>query len=373
MSKKETTKQQQRPTPAVVVKDIRKIKTRLRGKEEVFRTLALGESTRLPVLLVGVPGVAKTQSLLDYAAAKYGYDKEKAREKTFAIELDEGTKTSEIKGRVDMKELLEQKRYKTETPIADAEYILINEVDKGSSGVRNTMLSVMRERALFLGGEVKRCNWTIFAGSCNEISTDQADAPFWDRFVIKQKVERVPLEDLAAIWDGKEIEVNIPVPNKEEMDACIINPSKVGLFAKAIYQDITDRTCSYIPTLVKAVKLIWECSDMQAIIKVCEYLAPSQTQNIASQLEDPRVTEIKSKIGQINAIHDMNHMVVFITDLEKAIKAFAKDNPGAQEDIAEMHKELKTKISKNPICKQIIKARIDVEKTMNEAVIEGQD
>ena len=87
----------------------RKIRTKLVGKEEIFKVLALGEVTQLPVLLLGDPGVGKTQSLIDFAAAKYNYDRETVKDKTFIIELDEGTKTSEIKGRVNMKNLLENK------------------------------------------------------------------------------------------------------------------------------------------------------------------------------------------------------------------------------------------------------------------------
>ena len=88
------------------------IKTKLIGKQEVFNALALGEALQLPVLLLGEPGTGKTQALLDYAASKYNYDRDAVRNNTFVIELDEGTKTSEIKGRVNMKSLLENKESK---------------------------------------------------------------------------------------------------------------------------------------------------------------------------------------------------------------------------------------------------------------------
>ena len=52
------------------------INTNLYGKEEMFKIIALGEATRLPVLLVGPPGVAKTAVLMDYAASMYGENKE---------------------------------------------------------------------------------------------------------------------------------------------------------------------------------------------------------------------------------------------------------------------------------------------------------
>ena len=37
----------------------RTIKTRLVGKEDVFKILALGESVQMPILLLGEPGVGK--------------------------------------------------------------------------------------------------------------------------------------------------------------------------------------------------------------------------------------------------------------------------------------------------------------------------
>lgn len=336
----------------------RKISTNLVGKEEIFKLLALGECTKLPVLLVGVPGVAKTQALMDYAAAKYGQgedkelNKKKLRESCFVIELDEGTKTSEIKGRVDMKELLENKTYKHEAPIADAEFILINEVDKGSSGVRNTMLSVMRERALFLGSEVRRCNWTVFAGSCNEITTENSDAPFWDRFVLKQKVDRIQLGKLAEVWNGKKTEFDINIPTPEEVAACPVNPVKIEIFAGLIYNDITDRTCTYIPKIVKAIKLIWNVSDTQALVKACELISPGNVTSIASKLEDPRVSELKSKIAQIKSIDDISYLQTFMENIADAIKEMETVADMA-EDVLELKNALKREIGKNKVLKEI--------------------
>ena len=49
--------------------EVRNIETSLINKEEVFKMLALAESTGLPLLLVGQPGVAKTKTVLEYAKA----------------------------------------------------------------------------------------------------------------------------------------------------------------------------------------------------------------------------------------------------------------------------------------------------------------
>jgi len=282
----------------------RKIKTKLVGKESVFNILALSEATGLPVLLLGEPGVGKTQTLLDYAAAKYQYNREAVRKNTFVIELDEGTKTSEIKGRVNMKSLLEDKEYKIDAPIADAKFLLINEVDKGTSGVRNTLLSVMREKALFYGDTIKKCKWEVMAGSCNVIPNDELENPFWDRFVLTEKVVRVGLDVMKDMWKKGEStqEVMINVPTKEEVKACQIDSKLMDKFITSIYTSASDRTIYQIPMIVQAAKLVYGLSDSQAIIKVCELVAPDKLGDVASKLETKRENNVRSLVSQYQSI-----------------------------------------------------------------------
>lgn len=282
----------------------RKIKTKLVGKESVFNILALSEATGLPVLLLGEPGVGKTQTLLDYAAAKYQYNKEAVRKNTFVIELDEGTKTSEIKGRVNMKSLLEDKEYKIDAPIADAKFLLINEVDKGTSGVRNTLLSVMREKALFYGDTIKKCKWEVMAGSCNVIPNDELENPFWDRFVLTEKVVRVGLDVMKDMWKKGEStqEVLVNVPTKDEVKACKIDSKLMAKFLAAIYTSASDRTIYQVPMIVQAAKLVYGLSDSQAIIKVCELVAPDKLGDVAAKLETKRENNVRSLVSQYQSI-----------------------------------------------------------------------
>ena len=93
--------------------ELRQIKTKLIGKDEVFKVLALGEATKLPVLLLGDPGVGKTQSLLDYAAAKYGYNREKVRENTSTISNNNSSITRLQKHIHDLEEEIESLRGST--------------------------------------------------------------------------------------------------------------------------------------------------------------------------------------------------------------------------------------------------------------------
>ena len=309
----------------------RKIKTKLVGKKEVFQMLALGESTGLPVLLLGEPGVGKTQALLDYALAKY-QDKQKVRENTFVIELDEGTKTSEIKGRPNMKTLLEDKEYKIDAPITDAKYVLINEVDKGTSGVRNTLLSIMREKAIFYGNEIKKCDWEIFAGSCNIIPEEEIDSPFWDRFILTCKVDRIGVEQITNIWDV-DIEgghsLNLNMPTKEEITNTSLNKATILKFLDVIYTKISDRTASYIPMLVKAIKLIYELEDVEAVLKCCEFISPSNLNELIGKLESKREANIRSQINSLEGVVKGNndaYTQLFLTQICDSITEMAEMN-----------------------------------------------
>jgi len=284
----------------------RTIKTHLLGKEDIFKMLAIGEATKMPVLFLGVPGVGKTQALLDYAAAMFNHDRAEVRKNSYILETDEGTRTSEVKGRVNMAKLLEEKKYEVNAPICDAQYVLINEIDKGSSGVRNTMLSVMRERALFYGDEIKKCAWKLFAASCNEIPEDEKDSPFWDRFIMKYQVERVGAGRVKEMWDcvygAAKCTFEINVPSAQDVKDCNFNEEKLHRFTSMIYEQVSDRTLAQIPKLCKAIKLVYGCDDIKSIMVCATMLCPEMVPQISEEIEDPRVVEIKTLIVDVEAM-----------------------------------------------------------------------
>lgn len=296
--------------------DVRTIRTKLIKKEELFLTMALGEVTGLPILLIGPPGVAKTAALIEYAAAMMDYDKERAKEKAFIIELDESTKAGDIKGRVNMKEYLQNQNYTLEAPIADAEYILINEVDKGSSAIRNSMLSIMREKVLFLGKDKRRCPWKIFAASCNVIPSDELENPFWDRFIIKLHVDRISAGDVMEVWEDNKYEFDVPLPTLAQVKAVTLNLGRMKTFCDTIHKSVSDRTLTFLPLLVKAVKLIWNLGEVEAMVKVCQYIAPDKANGLPALVEDTRIVQIKSELQLLRKIQNTEEAR---TRLEKII------------------------------------------------------
>lgn len=333
---------------------VRKVRTKLCGKDELFKVIALGEATRMPILFVGVPGVAKTQTLMDYAAAMSGYDKEVARKETFVLELDEGTKSSEIKGRVDMQDLLVNKKYTIDAPIANARYVLINEVDKGSSAVRNTMLSVMREKALFLGSEIRQCKWKLFAGSCNLIPDDELENPFWDRFLIKFVVERIKVADIyKSAWKEQVTEFQLNIPEKDDLENAMLDAKMMETFAKEIYKEVSDRTLMAVPIIAKAVKFIWGYGDAEAIMKACELVCPQKAQALSAKLEDPAIVSIKTKIKDITSITEADMLMTNITSIENEISQL-KQNPVYTKKADELAAMLKDTIHKSENCIQLM-------------------
>ena len=228
--------------------ETRTINSSLIDKEEVFKMLALAEATGLPLLLVGPPGVAKTKTIIEYAKAWLNKDGKMTAQdfanKMYILETDEGTKASEIKGVPDLGRLFTENKYELNTPIADAEIVIINEVDKASSGIRNAMLGVMNEKFLFNGKQKTPCKWKLFVATCNEIPKEEQGSPFWDRFMLKMTVGRVSAGEMVKYFDkgakNYKEKFNIGIPNKAEIDSVEIITNKLEKYLEVGYQNYAD-------------------------------------------------------------------------------------------------------------------------------------
>lgn len=293
----------------------RKIKTRLVGREEVFKMFALAETLRLPILLEGPPGTAKSHSMMDYAEGN--------RDNVFIVELDAGSKASEVKGFIDMKALLENKQYQTISPIVDKEFILINEVEKGSSEIRNTMLSLMQERMLQLGSEgVKPAKWRLFAGSCNSIPADEKKEPFWDRFLLKHVVSRLSHEEMmeAQKREYRTLEVNV----YDENELPQISLAMIKKFDQLTENYLSDRARLAAPRIAAGVKIIWNIDDYQAICKTAAFLCPSQVAHISTNLIPKQVVEIKSMMQNVRNAADYDARAQIFAKLVTAFKNYSR-------------------------------------------------
>lgn len=341
--------------------DIRVIETSLINKEAVFQMLALAEAIQLPVLLVGDPGVAKTKAVLDYAkawnkghtAAGESFNKN-FMDKIFILETDEGTKSSEIKGMPNLERLFTDNKYELDTPAADAEVVVVNEIDKASSNIRNSMLGIMNERFLFNGKYKKPCAWKLFVGTCNVIPKDEIKSPFWDRFMLKMDVSRVTQGELVTYFkqgarNYKEV-ITIGVPTKAELETIIINPKKLEKFLNVCYKQLSDRTLTFVPLMTKAVSVIWNVSIDEALVKVCDIMVPGNT--AASTLRDLLINQqmksLLSKIELLGTYKTKDDVNSAIQDIEVYVNTYHTEGHLDADNIEELGNLIADAIEKHP-------------------------
>jgi len=311
--------------------EVRNIETSLINKEEVFKMLALAEATGLPLLLVGNPGVAKTKTIIEYAKAWLNKDGKMTADdfanKMYVLETDEGTKASEIKGIPDLGKLFTDNKYELSTPIADAEIVVINEVDKASSAIRNAMLGVMNEKFLFNGKHKIPCKWKLFVATCNEIPKEEMGSPFWDRFMLKMTVNRVTTGELVKYYekgarDYRE-KFSIGIPNKAEMANLEVPVKKMEKYLEVGYQSSSDRTLTFVPSLAKAVSYIWDISIDKALVKTAQIMigqtAGSELQN---KLMSPEVKAVMSKVEMLRSHSTNESLELAIAEIEGLINTY---------------------------------------------------
>ena len=279
----------------------RKINTNLMKKLETFKVMALGEALRTPILLIGPPGVAKTAAVIDYAKASLG---KLNGSDLFLLETDEGTKSNAIKGNVDLEALTTENKYKVDSPVTRAKVVVVNEIDKASASLRNSLLGIMNERVLFNGKEKVPCKWTNFIATCNEIPEDEADSPFWDRFLVTHDVKRLSPSDMMKYYakGGKTFRQNhnITLPEQSDIDAITLDMTRLKTVLDMCHKDLSDRALSFLPTLIKNVMCVWNYDESRAMVKTVELLVgKSAAKDVAKNLVPAQVRAVYDRIDAV--------------------------------------------------------------------------
>ena len=279
----------------------RTISTNLMKKEETFKVMALGEAVNTPILLIGPPGVAKTAAVIDFAKASLG---KLGGNDLFLLETDEGTKSTAVKGNIDIEALTTTNKYRINSPVTKAKIVVINEIDKASASLRNSLLGIMNERVLFNGTEKVPCVWTNFIATCNEIPDDEVDSPFWDRFLITHEVTRLSQSDMLRYYakGGKEFNQthDIQMPEKADIDAITLSPEKLRKVLDVCYKNLSDRALSFLPILIKNVMIVWSLNEDRGIVKTAELLVGKPlAKELAKTLVPKEIRELYDIIDAI--------------------------------------------------------------------------
>ena len=309
----------------------RLISTNLMKKEETFRIMALGEAVKTPILLIGPPGVAKTAAVIDFAKASLG---KLNGTDLFLLETDEGTRSNAIKGNVDLAALTTKNEYRINSPVTSAKVVVINEIDKASASLRNSLLGIMNEKVLFNGTSKIPCQWQNFIATCNEIPDDEVDSPFWDRFLITHEVTRLSQSDMLNYYakGGKDFKQTHKVflPEQSDIDGITLDHLKIKKVLDIAHSQLSDRALSFLPTLVKNVMVVWAMTQDRALIKTTELLVgKTAAKELAKTLVSKELRalyDIIEAIGQCvsteeyNKQYDRLEMAYASANAAKAIK-----------------------------------------------------
>lgn len=218
--------------------------------------------------------------------------------------------------------------YEILAPITTAEVVVINEVDKASSAIRNSLLDIMNERVLFNGKEKIPCNWKLFVATCNEIPKDEMDSPFWDRFILKYQVNRISAGDMIRYYEkgGRAYResMEVPIPNKAELETLELPISKLEKFLDVAYAKCSDRTLTFVPTLTRAVSFIWDCSIDKGLVKVVDLMInKSASSELQAKLMSNEVKTIMNKIDMLQSYNDTASIDAAMEEIEALLTGYA--------------------------------------------------
>lgn len=347
--------------PIIIKTGNREFQTSLMGKEEIFKLLALAESLKLPILLVGEPGVGKTNIVVDYTKGMFDLTNPDHiahfnEDGVYMLETDEGTKSSEVKGVVDLEQLVTNNRYVIDSPITRADTVIVNEIDKSSSALRNAFLGIMNEKVLFNGKTKTRCNWKLFVATCNEIPKDEIDSPFWDRFLLKITVNRLQAGELIKYYKNGDqdyvTKIKVNIPTETQIKAVKISPDKLEKFTNVAYKECSDRTMSKVPRMAKAISLVYNCSIDKALIKTCELLVNKTiAEKLSKELLSPEKRAVMDKVDLISGMTNETQIEKAMSDIEMMVGKYAQQGKFTQGDLDELKQLIEAAMANHPYYK----------------------
>jgi MoxR-like ATPase len=237
----------------------------------------------------------------------------------FSIQLTDFTKGSDITGRPDMKRLSIDKEFHYDTPICRAKGIYVDEVGRGSSAIRNSLLSIMNEKKILRGNESCDTQWELFVGSTNSIPTEETGDAFWDRWVIKHRVMSATPDEMAKfIINPVSTDREISIPDETDFQSIKFADSHLTTFVTLARKNdlLTDRTISKIVDIAKCVKIIWEYdSNEEALGQTAKLICPSIADTLISSIVSPEQRAIKDKLNLLKKSTNSGRILTILTEL----------------------------------------------------------
>jgi MoxR-like ATPase len=292
--------------------------------------------------------------------------------KMYILETDEGTKASEIKGMPDLGKLFTQNTYEISAPVAEADIVIINEVDKASSAIRNAMLGVMNEKFLFNGKHKIPCKWKLFIATCNEIPKEEENSPFWDRFMLKMTVNRVSPGEMSKYYAkgarNYREKFAIGIPSATEIESVEISNTKLDKYLEVGYHKSSDRTLTFVPRLAKAVSYIWDISVDKALVKTAQIMiGQSAGSELQNKLLSPEVKAIMSKVEMLHSQSNNEALELAVAEIESLINTYATRGTIDQGQVEEIEMSLGYILENHP-ARKTAQLSSEFDSVLNESV-----
>jgi MoxR-like ATPase len=284
-------------------------------REKELKALFIAYTNEINAILVGEPGLAKTQLIIEFTSL--------LGKKVFTYQLNKFTEYSELFGYFDVKKFQEGILDRI-IKMKDAEIIYLDEIFKANSAIMNSLLSLLRERKIFDGyKEYKFENLRTILGSTNQIQKkDSENEAFIDRFIIQVKVSRISKK---TILKAIEKQINQQKNNTTEkiIEKIVFNEEKIkeeinkeieeliksqefkDLYGKLIdnarmYSSISDRTLIALPKIIATLKLLQPNNDIEEILyEAINDFTIIENEKIFSFLVKPEITELKTRLKEI--------------------------------------------------------------------------
>lgn len=176
-----------------VRKRINKLRTSLGrffvNKQEIIDLMCVAAVAQEPLLLVGLPGTAKSDLVLKFKDALGLGEGD-----YFEYMLTRFTEPSEIIGAIDIRELREGKYLRRkEGKLPTARLVFLDEIFKSNSAILNILLTIINEKKFYQEGKPEPVPLRVMFAATNEIPEQGELAALKDRFVLK--VMSRPVQD----------------------------------------------------------------------------------------------------------------------------------------------------------------------------------
>jgi MoxR-like ATPase len=186
------------------------LKTNFKERDSVVDALMVTALSQENILLLGLPGTAKSAITEAFTAAVGG--------NSFQVLVSKTTVVDEIVGAPSVEDLIKgQFKRNTKNSIQEAHVAFIDEIFKCNSATLNALLSIANERTFTENGVAKKLPLQMIVGASNELPEAKELAAFNNRFTLRLEVKQMQEDDSVKSMLKKSGKVDVPSISMEEL------------------------------------------------------------------------------------------------------------------------------------------------------------